>query len=186
MFSQRCGPESGILTGSSTVHQARYQGTEPRPRGEACRDDGLHAAMTFLSLRTSWAGCQTNIPCSSHKIRTTGSSMLLKTLLESANQRADAQPRVFATERFQRLKTSRYHIVLDLVKVKPLFLIFFCGAIFKFGSASLSPHGHTGTCLTHNMPPSAPTKQRWLRTSAPRVFEDTSTGKWCDRHELSG
>ena len=48
--------------------------------------------------RTSWAGCQTNIPCSSHKIRTTGSSMLLKTLLESANQRAYAQPRVFATE----------------------------------------------------------------------------------------
>ena len=47
---------------------------------------------------TSWAGCQTNILCSSHKIRTTGSSMLLKTLLESGNQRPYAQPRVFATE----------------------------------------------------------------------------------------
>ena len=52
---------------------------------------------SYENTRTSWAGCQTNIPCSSHKIRTTGSSMLLKTLLESANQRAYAQPRVFAT-----------------------------------------------------------------------------------------
>ena len=43
--------------------------------------------------------------------------------------------------RSQRLETSRHHIVLDLEKVKPLFFLFlFCGAIFKFGFASQSPH----------------------------------------------
>ena len=42
LFSQRVGPEPGILAGSSVVHPAEYQGTEPRPIGEACKDDSLH------------------------------------------------------------------------------------------------------------------------------------------------
>ena len=33
--------------------------------------------------------------------------------------------------------------------MKPsFFLFFFCGAIFKFGFDSLSPHGHTGAAST--------------------------------------
>ena len=80
--------------------------------------------------------------------------------------------------RFQRLETSRHHIVLDLEKVKPSFLKKKMRRNFQswvcFAVATLSHW----CCLTHNMPLSAPTKQRWLRTSVPRVFEDTSTGKW--------
>ena len=41
-FSQRVVPESGILMGYSVVQLTEYQGTEPRSRGEACKDDSLH------------------------------------------------------------------------------------------------------------------------------------------------
>ena len=82
--------------------------------------------------------------------------------------------------RFQRLETSRHHIVLDLEKVKPSFLWEIFAAEFSeknWVCFAVATWSHW-CCLTHNMPPSAPTKQRWLRTSVPRVFEDTSTGKW--------
>ena len=104
--------------------------------------------------------------------------MLLKKLLESANQRAYAQPRAFATEQVSTFRNCTASYRTRFRKAETVvFSTCFCGTSFKFGFASLSPHAHW-CCLTHNMPPSAPTKQRWLRTSVPRVFEDTSTGKW--------
>ena len=90
--------------------------------------------------------------------------MLLKTLLESANQRTYAQPHVFATSTEQvpafRNFTAPYRTGFREGETV-VFLIFFGGAIFKFGFASPSPHGHTGAASHNNMPPSAPTKQRW-------------------------
>ena len=121
-----------------------------------------------------------NIPCSSHEIRTIGSSMLLKTLLESANQPAHAQPRVIVLQsRFQRSETSRPFIVRDSVKVKPLFIQKTIAAQFPNLCLFICRHMVTLVLLPQNMPPSAPTKQRWLRTSVPRAFENTSTRKWC-------
>ena len=76
-----------------------------------------------------------------------------------------------------RSETSRHHSVLDLDKVKPLFEINM-RRNSQFGVCFAVATSSHWCCLTHNMPPSAPTKQRWLRTSLPRVFEDTSTGKW--------
>ena len=125
--------------------------------------------------RTIWAGCQTNIPCSSHKIRTTGSSMLLKTLLESANQRAYAQPRVFATEQVPAFRnfTAPYRTGFREGET----VVFFkknCGAIFKFGFASLSPNGHTGaashkTCHQARQPSSDGCEPLYLEYSKIRA-----------------
>ena len=128
---------------------------------------------------TSWAGCQTNIPCSSHTIRTTGSSMLLKISLESANQRAYAQPRVFATEQVPAFRnfTAPYRTGFREGETV-VSLGNFCGGIFRkklrrnfqiWVCFAVAKWSHW-CCLTQNMPPSAPTKQRWLRTSVPRVF----------------
>ena len=128
---------------------------------------------------TSWAGCQTNIPCFSHKIRTTGSSMLLKTLLESANQRAYAQRRVFATEKLPAFRNFTAPYRTGFSEGETVFFFFFLRRNFKIWVCFAVATWSHWCCLTHNMPPSAPTKQRWLRTSVPRVFEDTSTGKWC-------
>ena len=121
-------------------------------------------------LHTSWAGCQTNIPCSSHKIRTTGSSMLLKTLLESANQRAYAQPRVFATEQVPAFRnfTAPYRTGLREGETV-VFWGFFCGGIFKCRFASLSPHGRTGaashTCHQARQPSSDGCEPLYLELS---------------------
>lgn len=77
--------------------------------------------------------------------------------------------------RFQRLETSRHHIVLDLEKAKPLgFFLIFCGAIFKFGFASLSPHGHTGaashtTCHQARQPSSDGCEPLYLEYSKIRA-----------------
>ena len=66
--------------------------------------------------------------------------MLLKTLLESANQRTYAQPRVFATEQVPAFRnfTTPYRTGFSEGETVVLFY-FFCGAIFKFGFASLLP-----------------------------------------------
>ena len=127
---------------------------------------------------TSWAGCQTNIPCSSHKIRTTGSSILLKTLLESANQRAYAQPRVFATEQVPACRNFTAPYRTGFREGETAVFYFFLRRNFQIWVCFAVATWSHWCCLTHNMPPSAPTEQRWLRTSVPRVFEDTSTGKW--------
>jgi len=105
--------------------------------------------------------------------------MLLKTLLESANQRAYAQPRVFATEQVPAFRnfTAPYRTGFREGETAVFFFLIL-GRNFQIWVCFAVATWSHWCCLTHNMPPSAPTKQRWLRTSVPRVFEDTSTGKW--------
>ena len=113
--------------------------------------------------------------------------MLLKTLLESANQRAYAQPRVFATEQVPAFRnfTAPYRTGFSEGETV-VFLIFFCGAIFKFGFASLSPHGHTGaashtTCHQARQPSSDGCEPLYLEYSKIRA-----PGSGACRYELSG
>ena len=67
--------------------------------------------------------------------------MLLKTLLESANRRTYAQPRVFATEQVPAFGnfTAPYRTGFREGETV-VFWGNFSGGIFKFGFASLSPH----------------------------------------------
>lgn len=101
--------------------------------------------------------------------------MLLKTLLESANQRAYAQPRVFATEQVPAFRnfTAPYRTGFREGETVGFFLNF-CGAIFKFGFASLSPHGHTGaashtTCHQARQPSSDGCEPLYLEYSKIRA-----------------
>ena len=108
--------------------------------------------------------------------------MVLKTLFESVNQRAYAQPRVFAAEQVPAFRNFTAPCRTGFSEGKT---VVFVKKVLRrnfqiWVSFAVATWSHW-CCLTHNIPPSAPTKQRWLRTSVARVLEDKSTGKWRPR-----
>ena len=133
----------------------------------------------------SWAGCQTNIPCSSHKIRTTGSSMLLRILFESANQRAYAQPRVFATKQVPALRnfTTPYRTGFSGGETV---VVFFLRRNFQIWVCFAVATWSHWCCLTHNMPPSAPPSSDGCEPLYLEYSNIRAPGSGACRYELPG